>query len=227
MRNNIGLLYCSKELTDIFLNQYMRNGLISHNQLHVFTKEKKAKIRRIKDIQKYEDGEFDFLPNLTELEFGTYYDQPLNSIILPRGLKKLKFDRFGDFNQSLEPQIFPDGLKYLSFGFCFNKPLINPLCESLRIDHKILPNSLIELEFGYNFNQSLNDPGAQETNSKCPSVLPGSLQKLILGFKFNQPLYALPETLIHLSTGQSFNHPIDQKLPMGLETLDLGHNFIR
>jgi hypothetical protein len=87
--------------------------------------------------------------------------------------------------------IFPNNIKYLSFGDNFNNFLI-------------LPNALLHLIFGFEFNY--------------PIDLPQTITHLTFGCNFNQPI-DLPQTIIHLTFGICFNQNVI--LPMGLKYLNL------
>jgi hypothetical protein len=71
-----------------------------------------------------------FLSGLKELQFGMYFNQPLEIDIFPSSLKflcisGLDYHRFEDdgFNQQVKLSIFPSGSEELHFGCGFDQPL--------------------------------------------------------------------------------------------------------
>ncbi len=222
-QNTNGLLYCSKGLSDIILNQCLKKSLISCFKLNFLTREKQSNVRRIKNIT-HEKMNFAHFKNLIELQFCISFNQQLIPKTLPQGLIKIKFLKYSDYNQPMLKGIFPDSLKYLSFGWCFNQPLTNSFYQSdtaESTDHNLLPKSLIKLKFGHTFNHQLIDASGH-------SVFPSTLEKLIFGNDFNQPLdkHSLPKSLICIKFGNEFNQQLDENtLPRLLKIIKFGIKF--
>ena len=59
--------------------------------------------------------------SLTELTFGSEFNQPLAAVVLPANLTQLTFGKF--FNQPLAAGVLPASLTQLTFGMYFNQPL--------------------------------------------------------------------------------------------------------
>jgi hypothetical protein len=99
--------------------------------------------------------------------------------------------------------VFPDKLRYLQFGNCYNQSLVGVA----------LPSSLTTLKFGDDYNQSL-----------VGVAFPSSLTTLIFGDDFNQSLVGiyLPSSLTTLEFGLFNNESlIGVYLPSSLTTLIL------
>ena len=173
------------------------------------------------------------LPNfsLKEIEFGSYFNQPLAVGVLPPGLTQLTFGRlFNNGGQPLAVGVLPPGLTQLTFGSYFNQPL----------DAGVLPR-LTHLTFGYDFNQPLDAGvlprlthltfGRLFNKSLVTGVLLPGLTHLTFGYDFNQPLDVdvLPPGLTHLKFGGQFNNggqPLAVGvLPPGLTHLTFGFDF--
>ncbi|KAK5575726.1 hypothetical protein RB653_006860 [Dictyostelium firmibasis] len=115
--------------------------------------------------------------NLTTLEFGSLFNQPLKKNILPISLKNLKFGY--NFNQAINKKVLPKSLEKIGFGFYFNQSI------------KYLPDSIKEIKFlePSRFNQIINS-----------NELPSSITKLSLPRAYNTSLIngILPNTIIKL-----------------------------
>jgi len=146
---------------------------------------------------------------LTHLTFGTYFNQSVDNLKLPKSLTHLTF---GDnFNQSVDNLKLPESLTHLTFGTCFDKS----------VDNLNLPKSLTHLSFGSDFNQPIE--GLMMSHLK-------SLTLLSFGCHFNQPVYnmklALDGMLTHLIFGSRFDQSLmTLKLPRSLIILALGYSF--
>ena len=116
-------------------------------------------------------------PLLKLIDFGDYFDQPIEEGTLPSSLTHLITGN--SFNYPIH--FLPSSLTHLTFGFSFNKAVNNTL-----------PASLTHLSFGFNFNQSVN-------------ALPPSLTHLSFIESFNQSIDFLPCSLTHLTLGYAFN----------------------
>ncbi|EFA74655.1 hypothetical protein PPL_11624 [Heterostelium album PN500] len=165
--------------------------------------------------------------NITEIEFGNEFNQPLQSNSLPPNLRSLSFG-YG-FNQILSVGVLPESLESLVFGLEFNQILsVGVLPESLEslvfgndfnqiLSVGVLPESLESLEFGSKFNQILS-----------VGVLPQSLESLVFGIEFNQILSVgvLPKSLKSLVFGYFFNQILSVGvLPKSLKSLEFGPEF--
>jgi hypothetical protein len=116
------------------------------------------------------------LPLVTSCLTWTFFD-----VIRPARLAYIyKMKTNVSFNQDQE---YPPGLKHLTFGEHFNRPIL------------FLPRSLTHLTFGRFFNHSLDN-------------LPHTLTHLTCGNRFNQPIDDLCQRLPNLRTvivGADFN----------------------
>ena len=122
-----------------------------------------------------------------------------------KNLTDLIFD--DNFNEKLNPNVFPDTITHLTFGKNFNQP----------IEPNVLPKFLKSLTFGENFNQEM-----------APNVLPKFLKSLTFGENFNQEIgrNILPKSLTHLTFGDEFNQVIFRNiLPKNLTHLTFGYKF--
>eukprot|EP00438_Fugacium_kawagutii_P034288 Skav220345 [mRNA] locus=scaffold2224:151673:170259:+ [translate_table: standard] len=118
--------------------------------------------------------------SLRELNFGYYFNQPLQLNDLPC----LEFLTLGDeFNQPLQQVKLPSSLKSLHFGHEFNQSL-----EDLE-----LPEGLERLTFGHEFQGTGLKPGSQLQEISCQGVLV-SVDEL------------LPESGKHSCTDRSVRH---------------------
>ena len=141
---------------------------------------------------------------LRQLFFGSRFDQPIQSVVLPAPLEVLNL---GGFNGSIEGVAWPAALQHLTFGWRFNQPIVGV----------VWPASLQRLNFGERFNQPVES-----------LILPARLRTLTLGWEFNQPIESLvfPAGLQELTLGGEFNQPIESVVfPPGLLRLDLGRKF--
>jgi len=141
-------------------------------------------------------------PQLRQLRFWTFFNEPVNLLQLPPSLTAIEFGR--DFNQSVSGLILPDNLRSLSFGSSFEQPL-----SALQ-----LPPSLTALHLG----------GFRGTVADLPA-LPPTLEVLSFGDRFNAPLdgLTLPPSLTALTFGLRFNQPVDSlQWPQGLHSLKFG-----
>lgn len=184
--------------------------------------------------------------SLKTLQFGLHFNKPFCSYndrntykhhcIIPSCLNTLILG--DDFNQPICCEIeehngcscqksFPDSIKILRFGQCFNQPLSRNLYKTKNVVQR-LPSFLIDLEFGHCFDQQIC--------SYVENILPESLKSLRLGNYFNKPvccqieghfncdcLFKLPKELRFLELGNEFNQPINN-LP-NLRTLIIGADF--
>lgn len=83
-----------------------------------------------------------YLPEFYEyLDLGPQFDQIIEPGVFPDSLKTLVFSP--QFNQIIEPGVFPDSLKTLVFGKLFDQ----------EIEPGVLPTSLLELSFRGNYNK--------------------------------------------------------------------------
>lgn len=156
--------------------------------------------------------------SVEELILGNYFNEPLDSLKLPK-LKKLELN--SKFNQVIQSEngtpFISDTVEKLDFGKCFNQPVYNQFGKSL------LPSSLKILNFGNNFNQPI-------CNFNGESVLPPNLDTLFFGSAFNQPVIndddvsLIPNTITRLYFGNTFNQEMFI-LPRNLEVLMFGKNF--
>ena len=143
--------------------------------------------------------------SLTHLDFNMNFDQPVDQLELPSSLTHLTFD--GRFNQPVDQLKLPSSLTHLTFDGSFNQP----------VDQLKLPLSLTHLNFLWGFEQPVNQ-----------LKLPSSLTHLTFGGYFDQPVdqLELPSSLTHLTFGGRFNQPVEQlKLPSSLTHLTFGILF--
>ena len=146
---------------------------------------------------------------------------PIRPGDVPNHITHLEFGHF--FNHPIQPDIFSSNLHTLTFGYCFNQNFVLPdTIKSLtikgRYDKKIttLPTKLQELIMNGQFNQPLVLPNGLK-RFKCtwkfnhPIKLPASLIYLEVGKKFNQ-LLVLPIGLqtfkLHKNYKQEVNCPL-------------------
>ncbi|EGC36878.1 hypothetical protein DICPUDRAFT_150571 [Dictyostelium purpureum] len=142
---------------------------------------------------------------LTYLKFGSYYNQPLEIGSLPKSLKTLKLSF--EYNQEIKDNVLPVGLTALSFGFHYNKPLPSTL-----------PSSLTFLKLSSQFNHRISNELLPEKN----------LRYLLVGDKFNHPISKsnIGESLETLVLGEAFNSSL-LDVPTTLKQLTVGSNFHR
>ena len=104
------------------------------------------------------------LPEFYEyLDLGPQFDQIIEPGVFPDSLKTLVFSP--QFNQIIKPGVFPDSLKTLVFGKLFDQ----------EIERNVLPDSLETLIFGSSFNKTIE-----------PGVLPTSLLELRFRGNYNK-----------------------------------------
>eukprot|EP01112_Ceratiomyxa_fruticulosa_P018082 TRINITY_DN5735_c0_g1_i2.p1 TRINITY_DN5735_c0_g1~~TRINITY_DN5735_c0_g1_i2.p1 ORF type:complete len:347 (-),score=39.08 TRINITY_DN5735_c0_g1_i2:25-1065(-) len=155
--------------------------------------------------------------NITNIQFGTNYNQPLRPNSLPPNLISLKFGF--DFNHVVSEENLPSKLTHLHFSNSFNQPI------------QSLPKTLIVLKFGLRFNYPIphNLPKLTHLTTgknfqQDVSNLPPQITRLKLGYRFNLNVDSLPVKLTHLEFGWYFDQAIN-KLPQSLIYLKLGNNF--
>eukprot|EP01112_Ceratiomyxa_fruticulosa_P008600 TRINITY_DN2227_c0_g3_i1.p1 TRINITY_DN2227_c0_g3~~TRINITY_DN2227_c0_g3_i1.p1 ORF type:complete len:298 (-),score=27.67 TRINITY_DN2227_c0_g3_i1:810-1703(-) len=157
--------------------------------------------------------------NLTHIQYGMRFNQPIENKLIPPNLTNLSFNR--EFNQAVSGLIF-NKLTHLSFGEKFNLPLDGLIAPKLthlelgyyfncRIDN--LPLSLTHLTLGSMFIQPIN------------GILPPNIKFLELGFSFNRTIDILPPALTHLTLGYSFSLPIQTLPPLVKQVLIKGSGF--
>lgn len=136
------------------------------------------------------------LPNmLTYLRVGKVDNNDILNNMLPDTLETLIIRNMSNIPITR----FPPNLKKLSFEGQFNQPLDN------------LPQSLIKLYMvGSQFNHPL---------PKLPNI-----KHLILPYIYNKPITDFP-SLVYLSGGRSYTHPINDKLFPNLRKLYIYDNF--
>lgn len=151
------------------------------------------------------------ITSLSEVIFGTYFNQLISKDTLPSSLTKLTLG----LNYIRKIESLPVNLEYLTFGNRFNTSIVLPSTikyvtfgDAFNQDI-VLPFGLEQLTFGYHFNRML--------------VLPGSMKVLNLSTKFNQEL-SLNEGLEELTVGVQFNKNL--KTPSSLKTLRLKNRNI-
>ena len=112
-----------------------------------------------------------------------------------------------------------DNLTHLTFGFCFNQPII-------------LTNNLTHLTLGNIFNQQIELLNIKYLNISCNTMhlienLPNSLKELILNNNFDLPLNDLPNQLkIMKILNNSYNKDLNN-LPNSIEIIELNQNYNR
>ncbi len=161
---SMGLLYCTKNLTELVIDHYLKFTIIDFDKIINFNWSHK-KNNRVKHLLSDQLNTIYLFPNLVHLTFDLF-NQLLDPDQLPLTLKKLTFGWY--FNQPLVPGTLPRALTHLTFGYEFNKSIVNG----------VLPPTLIFLEFGQSYNIPLDI-----------EVLPDSLQHLKFGSLFNQPIH--------------------------------------
>jgi hypothetical protein len=155
-------------------------------------------------------------------------DLGINYKLIPPTLKYLVFGEFTNFNLTIEPGLFPNGLRVLVLNSSYNQP----------IPKGVLPHSLISLSFGQYFNQPISN-GVLPPNLKTlvfarnfnqrllPGSLPQSLEELAFGMVFHRRFYTetLPSRLKikhHFLSDSDYNHSFEPNvLPRNLKTLIL------
>lgn len=151
------------------------------------------------------------ITSLSEVTFGTYFNQVISKDTLPSSLTKLSLG----LNYIRKIESLPAKLEHLTFGNRFNTSIVLPsTLKSVTFGDAfnqdiVLPFGLEELTFGYHFNKML--------------VLPNSLKVLHLSTKFNNDL-SLNEGLEELTIGVQFNKSL--KTPSSLKTLRLKNRNI-
>jgi hypothetical protein len=145
------------------------------------------------------------LEKLTHLEFGYFFDQNIDNLVLPsllylrfgdefnkpvdnvNNFTKLKILKFGEkFNHPI--QLYLQDLIYVKFGSRFNRPVVLQLPE------------LTHLRFGENFDQPIH---------RDDLVLP-KLSALEFGNFFNRPLDGLDfSSVVQFHAGENFEQPLD------------------
>ncbi|CAM9699084.1 unnamed protein product [Laminaria digitata] len=112
-------------------------------------------------------GGAELLPDgLVELRLGAKFDQRLENVRLPAGLKRLIMCDGCKFDQPLTGVSWPPSLEELKLGNCFNQSL----------EGSIFPETLRSLEFGHLFAHSMQGVAlpAGLTNLKFSLVYPRS-----------------------------------------------------
>ena len=149
-----------------------------------------------------------FPPKLEELYLNNFNIQ-LEDNCLPKKLIKIYLGNI--YNKPLitssGKSIFPDSVKYITFGDSFNQSL----------DINAFPKNVVTLDFGYSFNQEIKK-----------YVLPLKLEELYFDAKFNQKFKSgiLPQSLKILKFGCHYNQPLEKNsLPNNLRNLFLGCQF--
>lgn len=142
----------------------------------------KCNVQKLKLNFSYNESINNLPKNLTNLEFGFFFNKPFTPLNM-NSLTHLTFR--WNFNHFIEN--YPPNLIYLEFGEYFNQKIPN------------LPPKLTYLRFGSHYNHSLEKIYnlqnlrtlifGQDFNKLL--ILPTSLEYLKLGNKFRQPLYLL------------------------------------
>jgi hypothetical protein len=197
----------------------------------------------------------DYLPNsLKRLVFGKKFNCTVDH--LPNSLKYLEFGN--NFDKSIE--FLPKSIQYLTVGIditnhnlCYIHKLLPELIYFQSInDGTIIDNNELHVNIGYNCDISINYlPFAVKKltfNNPCyrdfkqnvdclpygiteingfPNIntnLPNSIIYLIFGCSFNQPVDNLPCSITHLTFDYSFNQLVDN-LPCSITHLTFGCSF--
>eukprot|EP01133_Synstelium_polycarpum_P006089 gene6089-7052_t len=169
---------------------------------------------------------------VTTLEFGYYFNEPLEVGSLPATLETLTFGEL--FRKDIVRGLLPAGLKTLVLGGSFNSELLPG----------VLPSGITTLTFGSLYSHRLR-PGLLPSSLKTlklPScydlqldldVLPEGLETLVFGYYHSKQILpgpghpaTLPSSLTTLVFGYYFSRPIEYGLlPPGLVSLTFGHRF--
>jgi len=124
-----------------------------------------------------------YFKDIKHLQFQSNFNESLHKYISNPIFNEVESIHFGSlFDQNIDSLNKCDNLKYLQFGYYFNKSTDN------------LPKNLKTIIYGYSFNKSLNN-------------LP-QIEILKLGFCFQQSLDFLPSSLLHLELLFHYPHNI-------------------
>uniref|UniRef100_A0A6G6ADS9 F-box and FNIp repeat-containing protein n=1 Tax=Borely moumouvirus TaxID=2712067 RepID=A0A6G6ADS9_9VIRU len=164
---------------------------------------------KIKYTKIYEYGKIKKLPYYNQFNYIKYL---ANDINIPEGITHLEFGDF--FNQPIEKCI-PDNIINLTFGWEFNQPIkgcipsqLTHLTFGCRFNQSIkecIPNTVTHLIFGYAFDQSIEE------------CIPNSVTHLKFGWKFNQPIKEfIPNSVTHLTLQKYFYKKIKEDIPKNI-----------
>lgn len=188
---------------------------------------------------------------LLHLSFSSYFNQPL---ILPEHLQSLEFAEMSNFNHPLHlPATLKKLVLGHEFNHELNLPpnLTHLVIPPGKFKRPILslPSSLVHFKLSINaidLEDGILCPLPHLIYCDLYNyhyrnihgnlfVLPESIQTLILPEKFNHAVSArinpapngikLPQSIIHLTFGQSFNNAVDELSPR-LLSLSFGYSFI-
>ena len=175
--------------------------------------------------------------NLGSLRFGDDFNESLDGVVWPRGLRRLVlgegFDQPVDgvrwppsltevtfsvsFNQPISAVAWPPSLQQLTFGLLFDQP----------IDRVALPPSLRRLIFEGSFNQPIQGVSWPPRLEELTFKFCRSRSRCVVS-AFNQPLQGVewPESLKELTFGRCFNQPVEGvRWPRALMRLRFGGKF--
>ncbi|KAN0015293.1 hypothetical protein ACTFIU_008018 [Dictyostelium citrinum] len=191
--------------------RYDINSLLDH---HIFTGYSDHNIDSAASNNNGEEVSFDLsnlkpfiisnlekqIPKVRAIQFDNSFNSPLSVGVIPDSVKVIIF---GDsFNQILSPEIIPNSVKTIKFGNSFNQPIVA----------ETFPESTNTILFGHSFNQPIDK-----------NVIPEFVKTIIFGDSFNHSIENLPDGIIDLKFGGSFNCELTELSE--LEYLVLGNGF--
>ena len=185
-----------------------------HNLIKLISFDEKVYLRKIigspyfnKFTNIIVENQVYILNKITHLTFDDNFDQPI--INIPNTVKYLTFGFY--FNRSIN-NVIPNGVIHLIFGCKFNL-----------IIRDTIPNSVTHLTFGCKFYVSKMD------------IIPNSVTHLTFGCSINESkkhydkfylmMNAIPDSVTHLTFGYYFNAIINNIIPNSITHLTFGYYF--
>jgi len=169
-------------------------------------------------------------PNLTKLNLGLEFNQSLDDVRWPNGLKTLILS--DNWDQPVDHLKLPDSLTEIYFGYLSS---VNNPISALHF-----PTNLTKLQTwgGFNASVEMNQINLQHTKltsliitaqeQALLPLLPNTLRQLCFSYDFNQSIneWQLPSSITQLDLGSRFDQSLDNvTLPASLVTLKLRHPF--
>ena len=202
------MLYCSKSVTNIVIDHYIKNKAIKLSTAKQMEEKKRKMIRHL--FVNIDSNLCENLKTTTfrldSLTFSETFNQPIKAGVLPSSLKRLTFGR--RFNQPIEMNVLPQSLSHLSFGPSFYQTIqVGALPPSLKYlsfsyygyhqnEMDTLLSSLGRLTFGHNLVRPNSFPSVLNSlalyggcDDKEPikiGVLPPLLNDLVISMEYDQ-----------------------------------------
>ena len=143
---SINLLYCSKNITNIVIDEFIKYCIVPFSIAKSWSVMKQKHIHRMLiNENNLNFHNYKSYANVRNLYFDHMFNISLNGLTFSQTLTHLSLGYC--FNQSMNVGLLPSTLLQLTFGNCFNQPLTD------HCGQKVLPCSLISLTFGQSFNQ--------------------------------------------------------------------------